>query len=148
MLDSVLTIAIGRITNGLSVVQQVRGPQPAQPLSELQWSLFREEVFTLAEQFGTVVSFGDVIGVTSDQPDQEEEDSYVLVVINADVAALRPRLAEVLHRYGATSACFAHDADHEPVFDTEDGFRPSVPTSSAAAYAPAHGGYPGTVEAR
>lgn len=116
ILDSVLTLAIGRNT------------RTGRTLSDADWHAFRTDVRTLITAHGGAVvadTFGP--GVGSDGVNEwEPEDSCVIVAINVPDPdkALRRAIASVLRRYEASSACFAIDAAHEPVFaDTYTGWR-------------------------
>lgn len=134
-LDTVTTIAIGEIAvDGL-------------PITLKGWHDLRAWLTRIAEAHGTVVATADGRGVTSDQPDEQGERTFVVIVINVnDLGSLRENVAYALKRYGLTSACFATDHHHEPAFATDNGFRPApAGTVTSAAYAPAHGGYCGEV---
>ena len=115
-LDSVLTVVIGR--NG----------QDGQPLSDEAWDAFRLATLTMITAYGPVVGSASGSGIGSDGAnDGQDEDSAVfiaLVDVNS-LAALRRALAPILARFGQTTAAFAYDLEHEPVFSTTtDGFRP------------------------
>jgi hypothetical protein len=115
MLDRVLTIAIGRDgQNGT--------------LSRGKWLSFRRQCKQIAGKYATVVAFTKGAGIGSDDDrDGVPEDSAVLVCINpVDVDQLRQELAHLLPQYGQSSAAFAVDAAHEPVFATNDGRRITV----------------------
>ena len=130
-LDQILTVAIGTLdSNGRRIREFV---------------LFERDILDVMELAGyTIVAETHGYGLTSDQPDETTEDTSVFVGINGDADKARPLVAGVLKTYGASSACFAIDSAHEPVFATEDGYRATGRTADlAAAYAPVHGGYPG-----
>lgn len=116
MLDSVLTVAIGRNCSDGSA------------LWDDDWSSFQERVKVLLSEYGTVVAAAVGHGVGSDGVnDSQAEETAVFVVVNAYkflTSGLRPMLAALLREYGQTSACFAYDLYHEPVFNTVDGGRP------------------------
>ena len=139
-LDQVVTVAIGRMDrNGNNL-----------PLSS--WTDVRDWVKDDCDANkywwgGTIVAEGDIRGVTSDQDTQSHEDSYVVLVVNVeDVDRLRKEIALSIGAFKLTSACYAVDSTHEPVFsDTHDGRRAPAPAPApvtSAAYAPTHGGYP------
>lgn len=111
-LDTVLTVAIGRImADGVE-------------LDARDWADFRFNVDASITTFGTVVAYALGGGLTSDQGDATLEDTAVWVVVNvSDPDSLRASLSWRLRDYGASSACFAFDGAHEPVFPTLDGRR-------------------------
>lgn len=122
-LDSVLTIAIGR------------NQQDGTPLCDDDWSDFQYQVIHRCEQAGgeVVCHALSVSAIGSDGRNRgQEEESAVFVVINVQrLEALRRTLSSDIEAYGQTSACFAFDMGHEPVFaGTTDGYRPQL---SAAA---------------
>lgn len=128
-LDTVTTIAIGDIDASGS------------PLHPDAWNRVRTAVAARSDAHGTVVATAHGAGITSDQPDELSEQTFVVIVINVDdLTSLRESVADALRRYGLSSACFATDHAHEPAFATPNGYRPVV---TSAAYAPAHGGYCG-----
>jgi microsomal dipeptidase-like Zn-dependent dipeptidase len=133
-LDSVTTIAIGRIN------------ADGQNLPRRTWFQACDQLTAIADRYGTIVAKAYGEGLTSDQgPTTYDEDTYVVVLINvADLDALRRHVAMFLRDIGGSSACFATDAEHEPVFPTANGLRPVAvaPPVTSAAYAPVHGGYP------
>lgn len=114
-LDSVLTIAIGRNNSN------------GQPLNDARWEEFQDSIkqlFTI-DRTGIVVAHTTGGGVGSDGVNEmASEESAVFVAINVnDATTMRQRLARVLKHYGQSSACFALDLAHEPVFTTENGYR-------------------------
>lgn len=113
-LDSVLTVAIGR--NG----------SDGTPMDDLFWESFQSKVAAeLVSAGGTIVAHTTGGGQGSDGVnDGEDEESCVFVAIN--VRALdgaRQGIAGELRAFGQSSAAFAFDMAHEPVFATPDGFR-------------------------
>jgi hypothetical protein len=112
-LDSVVTVAIGR------------NSKDGKPLTSRRWANFQNRVKMTLSELALVVAHTQGAGVGSDGVNESEaEDSAVLVAINPkDKELLRQRLAKLLPRYGQTSAAFAIDASHEPVFPTKDGYR-------------------------
>ena len=112
-LDTVTTVAIGR--NG-----------PDGPMNEHHWNLFQSSVRIACERFGTVVACttGQAVGSDDDREGQPEETAIVVVINVTDEATLRSRIAYFLRTFDQTSACFATDRAHEPVFNTETGARP------------------------
>lgn len=125
-LDSVLTVAIGR--------NQADGT----PMNTGQWLAFQHEVAaSLLATGGTIVAhtLGGGLGSDGVNADQEEE-SCVFVVINVGrLDEVRRLVAMDLDRFDQSSACFAFDTAHEPVFATADGFRPSSVDSFGAQLA-------------
>lgn len=122
-LDSVLTIAIGRnLSDGT-------------PMTDVHWARFQAQVVDAVDTAGgTIVCHAvtdDAVG-SDGVNDGEAEQSAVFVVINVRwLGYLRRRLSAILADHGQTSACFAFDMGHEPVFaGTTDGYRPQL---SAAA---------------
>lgn len=113
MLDSVLTVAIGR--NGSEGL----------PLSNEKWSEFRNRVSKTLKGYGLVVANTLGGGIGSDGVNElESEESAVFVVINPkEVESLRVEVAKILPDYEQGSACFSFDSQHEPVFATENGYR-------------------------
>jgi hypothetical protein len=115
-LDSVLTVAIGR--NG----------QAGDPLPDHAWDLFQREVASsLLATGGTIVAHTTGGGLGSDGVNNgQEEESCVFVVINVgDPDRVRRLVAWDLGHFDQSSACFAFDLAHEPVFATPSGFRPA-----------------------
>lgn len=112
-LDQVLTVAIGDIcTDGTR-------------LDDLDWSFFGDEVRSLLDFHGTIVAEATGIGTTSDQDVEQAERTRLFVAVNVHgIAVVRKYLAEILVRYGQSSAAFAWDTAHEPCFATASGFRP------------------------
>jgi hypothetical protein len=116
-LDSVLTVAIGRNTADGS------------PLSDADWSDFQAEVARDLGVFGTIVGSASGSGIGSDgvNTGQDEESAIFVALVDCDqLGSCRASLAGLIGRYGQSSACFAYDLAHEPVFPTVDGFRPRV----------------------
>lgn len=107
-LDTVVTIAIG--SEGI-------GPDRYRELSTfLRATLSR---------YGTLVATTYGTGLTTDQPDTTPEDTTIFLVVNPpSLTPLRRHVASALRMYGATSAAFAVDSEHEPAFPTAYGFRP------------------------
>jgi hypothetical protein len=115
-LDSVLTVAIGR--NG----------QDGQPMTTADWLLFQHNVAAeLVSAGGTIVAHTVGGGLGSDGVNEgSEEESAVFVAINVeDLNGARRNVAQWLREFGQSSACFAFDMAHEPVFATPSGFRPA-----------------------
>lgn len=116
-LDTVLTLAIGRNNSN------------GQPLNNERWLEFQSQIKTLVNADRSAIMVAHTIGggVGSDGVNEnEDEESAVFVIINAfSVTKMRERLARVLKHYGQSSACFALDMAHEPVFATNDGYRAS-----------------------
>lgn len=133
MLDRILTIAIGDIR------------ADGRPLSDELWLFFQDAILD-ALKGADVVAHATGYGVTSDQGTETAEQTAVFVAVCNEVAIdpIRRQVARVLRRFEASSACFAVDHRHEPVFPTHDGYRPPVEASkvTAADYRPTHGGYP------
>ena len=135
-LDKVLTIAIGRNdANG-------------EPLSGAQWLDFCSRLDEIVAAHGTIVFAGSSdYAIGSDGAnDGEQEESYALIAINPeDVRGLREDIASLLWVNRQTSAAFALDSTHEPVWYTIGGDRPAISPApvpvTAREYAPAHGGY-------
>ncbi len=133
--DTILTIAIGDVT------------KHGDKLSADEWQRFKAGAHLLATLYGTVVFRGDGAGVTSDQPTETDEQSHALIVVvdeTHDLDVMRWALADLLRRFGQSSACFAIDSAHEPTFDTHDGNRPAQPVKAPILDRPAHKGYPGS----
>jgi hypothetical protein len=131
-LDKVLTVAIGR-NNAQNV-----------PMSDSQWDNFILRIGDIMESATTVVFAGYGNAIQSDCLHAgQHEESYAIIGINpTNVRELRADIASLIWSYDQTSAAFALDAAHEPVFDTVGGSRPIAPSATAAQYAPSHGGYP------
>lgn len=112
-LDCVLTLAIGR-NYGDNV-----------PLSNRRWNNFQCKLREVVSKQATVVGFSSGNGVGSDEGrNGEEEETAILVAINPkDVTVLRASVAQVIKHYQQSSAAFAIDNAHEPVFATKDGTR-------------------------
>lgn len=114
-LDTVLTVAIGDMDS------------KGQKLTPTEWSDFRSDMRQVLDQYGTVVAeaVGDGVGSDGDN-EGVTESTCVFIVINAHVTGhnVRAHVAQVIRAYGQTSACFAFDRAHEPVFNTRDGNRP------------------------
>lgn len=116
-LDSVLTVAIGDATQDGY-------------LSATEWADFQDDMRTVLDKFGTVVAQALGKGVRSDDcvdegEDHETESTCVFIVINhRPNDGIRAHVAQVLMQYGQSSACFAIDRAHEPVFGTKTGQRP------------------------
>lgn len=74
---------------------------------------------------GTVyaVTYGDGVGSDGENDGEAERSAVILVGNVDDVAGLRERVAAMLRASGMTSAAFATDGEHEPVFDTPTGER-------------------------
>lgn len=128
-LDSVLTVAIGR--NG----------QDGTPMRTSDWLLFQAKVAgALVHAGGTIVAHTVGGGLGSDGVNEgSEEESAVFVAINVkDLNGARRGLAGVLRGFGQSSAAFAFDMAHEPVFPTADGFRPESVDSFGAWLAEGH----------
>lgn len=124
-LDSVLTVAIGR------------NQQDGTPLADTDWNTFQRVVgITLERHGGIVVAHTHGGGIGSDGGNAGVlEESAVFVAINIDdLLGARRDLAPVLKAFGQSSACFAFDMAHEPVFATTDGFRPSLPDPGLEAW--------------
>ena len=116
-LDSVLTVAIGR--NGLD----------GTPLAPSAWRDFQEKVAGfLVLAGGTIVAHTTGHGLTSDGDTAgSEEESCVFVAINVeDLDRARKGVARALRKVEQSSACFAFDGAHDPVFPTANGFRPAA----------------------
>ncbi len=128
-LDAVTTIAVGELDrNGV-------------PLSVPSWRSLCTDIRLICQTLGTLVAEAQGCGATSDQDDTYDEATAVFIVINvADLPTLRRAIATRLHAYDLTSACFATDAAHEPVFNTTDGSRPSGPPCPISDR-PAHKGH-------
>jgi hypothetical protein len=130
-LDTVITVAIGDVG-------------PAGQLSPGDWLYFQDEVRATLDKYATVVAQTSGQGLRSDDelgpdgnlvtPGHDIEQTAVFVAINPHDIELgfRRDLARILKRYGQTSACFAIDPKHEPVFTTPDGYRPQVHQFDAA----------------
>ena len=75
---------------------------------------------------GTVyaVTFGDGIGSDAGNEGAAERSAVILCGNVVHPEWLRYDVASVLLDMGGSSACFATDAAHEPVFNTIDGRRP------------------------
>jgi len=112
-LDTVLTIAVGR------------NDQDGNTMGTADWAAFQDSLAILVGTFGTIVAntTGDAIG--SDGVNEgQDEDTNVIVAINVtDVDSLRRLVAGMLFARNCSSACFAFDGAHEPVFATASGFR-------------------------
>ena len=134
--DTVITVAIGR-----------NGPDGT-PMADALWSDFRAVVRAdVAYCVDAVVFTGTGTASGSDGTNlHAPEESYAVIGINPHegmVRMLRIFLADRLVEYRQTSACMAIDGAHEPVWNTADGSRPSgADYTTAALYAPSHGGYP------
>jgi len=135
-LDKVLTIAIGRNdANGIA-------------LSDSQWADFTARLDEIVAAHATVVFTGhsDYAIGSDGANDSEQEESYAIIAINPeDTVGLRADVASLLWVNRQTSACFALDGAHEPVWYTIGGDRPAVSPApipmTAREYAPSHGGY-------
>ena len=106
VLDTVLTIAIGGIDH--------------------LWSALDEIEKLVIQHGGQVFGMFEGFGFTSDTEPRTTETSGVVLVGNVPtvhIDGLRRTVAEVLRTYGTTSACFAIDPAHEPVWNTTDGAR-------------------------
>lgn len=115
ILDTVLTVAIGR--NDATGTAMYPG----------EWARFRRDVRTLCDRSATVVAETVGTAIGSDGPNDgtpEETAVYVMINPTGDFdTSFRAALADVLATYSTTSACFAIDRTHEPVFATTDGWR-------------------------
>lgn len=113
VLDKVLTLAIGRNNSKGEV------------LPEGKWTEFQQRARAILSEEGLVVAHAIGEAKGSDGVNEgAEEDTAVIVVINPkDAQKARTRLAALLPEYGQSSAAFAYDAEHEPVFPTATGFR-------------------------
>lgn len=122
-LDHVITIAIGRNRN-----------DNGEPLSHNDWEDFKRAVRIEASMHGLVVAEGELAGIGSDgDNDGVAEDSYIVSVVLAELEftstrtlaeSLRLTIAPILMEYHQTSAAFVNDPQHEPVFNTPNGYRP------------------------
>jgi hypothetical protein len=117
-LDSVLTVAIGRNTSDGS------------PLSDNDWADFQRDVHRDLSVFGTVVGCGVGAGFGTDgeNAEQVEQNAIFVALVGWDqLDKCRASIGALIGRYDQTTACFAYDLAHEPVFSTTtDGFRPRV----------------------
>lgn len=112
-LDTVTTIAIGDCDAHGAVIDLER------------WETAQAAIVEACQAHGVLVAHATGEGITSDQPDEVEEGTAVFVVINVtNTDRLRQIVAKVLRDMGSTSACFATDSAHEPVWATADGSRP------------------------
>jgi hypothetical protein len=129
-LDSVLTVAIGR--NG----------RDGTPMSDRDWAEFQSLVAAeLVSAGGTIVAHTTGGGLGSDGVNEgSEEESAVFVAINIEhLIAARRSIALALKLFGQSSAAFAFDMAHEPVFPTPTGFRPQDIDSFGALLAEGNG---------
>jgi len=117
-LDSVLTVAIGRNrSNG-------------DPLDNYLWTEFQGAISAILQEHGTLVAATSGEGVGSDDENEgKPEDTAVFVAINVrNLPQVRRSVAATLQTFGQSSAAFALDTAHEPVFAaTVNGFRPQAP---------------------
>lgn len=113
VLDKVLTLAIGRNNSS------------GKALPENKWQEFQERAHSVLAKQGYVVAHAVGEAKGSDGVNEgAEEDTAVIVVINPrDAQKARTELAKLLPEYGQSSAAFAYDSSHEPVFPTENGYR-------------------------
>ena len=112
--DRVTTIALGDLRHDGSRI-------PADGFERIA-----ERVAAEAEaRGGTVyaVTYGEGVGSDGDNDGEAERSAVILVGNLDDVAGLRRHVAEALRASGLTSAAFATDGEHEPVFDTPTGER-------------------------
>jgi hypothetical protein len=116
VLDKVLTVAIGRNTSA------------GQAMPRSKWQQFQARAKAALAQEGLVVAhaIGDATG--SDGVNEgADEDTAVIVCINPrNVERARQSLATLLPQYGQSSAAFAYDSGHEPVFPTQNGYRAAI----------------------
>ena len=113
--DRVLTIAIGDAT------PYGNGTVPAPDFRRAGQSIAR----SVRQRGGTVYALTQGAGVGSDDDRNGVTERTIIILAGnvRDVAGLRRDVSSVLQSYGMTSACFALDRSHEPVFDTADGSR-------------------------
>ena len=112
-LDQVLTVAIGDLdSEGIK-------------LTPTEWSDFRSDVRQVLDTYGDVVAEVEGLGIGSDGLNEGQvEATAVYIVVNPErIDRLRAHLAQVIDAYGQSSACFALDQAHEPVFNTPSGYR-------------------------
>lgn len=114
--DRVVAIAIGDLDRSGRRVDAVIW-------REARWRL----VDSVERCGGTVyaVTEGDGVGSDGVNDGQDERSLIVLAGNVRDVARLRRYVAALLRDLDSTSAAFVMGGDHEPVFDTFDGSRPS-----------------------
>lgn len=116
--DVVVTVAIGAETeSGM--------------LTDAELSAASYEIKRALKDSGAVVvahTFGEGLASDGDRLGTVERTAVLLAVnpIPNRVDALRLHIAQTLRTFGMSSACFAVDGYHEPVFDTRNGDRPTV----------------------
>jgi hypothetical protein len=110
-LDKVITIAIGRNNaNG--------------PLDDVTWSEFRTQAYEIVGAHAQIVAYTSGSGVGSDdEREGQGEETAVILAVNPTKPGLRQAIASLLLKYGQSSACFAQDRAHRPVWATKSGNR-------------------------
>lgn len=115
--DTVITVAIGAETpNGTLLPNDLKAAAKAVRLA-------------IEAVGGTVVAmtYGEGVASDDDRLGTPEATAVVLAInTNPDLGEyLRFRIADILRAFEMTSACYAVDSRHEPVFNTSDGSRPT-----------------------
>lgn len=90
------------------------------------WNFSDQIAYEVRLAGGTVYAqtVGMAIGSDGVNGGQPERTAIVLAGNIADLDGLRLRLAHLLSDWNMTSACFATDSAHEPIFQGPTGYRP------------------------